>query len=176
MLPPKQTARLILLTCNAKKETWQIILAPIETRKNYKYFYPIQTRWNDNDIYGHVNNVVYYAYFDTAVNMFMVDNAGFNPHDATAIGICPETHCNYHKPVAYPDKLEVGLRIGHLGNSSVQYEIAVFIAGDEKAAATGYFVHVFVDRETREPVAIPALIRSAMETILANTQSSKAMK
>ena len=108
-----------------------------ETRENYKYFYPIQTRWNDNDIYGHVNNVIYYAYFDTVVNMFMVDNAGFDPHNARVIGICPETHCNYHKPVAYPDKLEAGLRIGLLGNSSVRYEIAIFIAGDREAAATG---------------------------------------
>jgi len=144
----------------------------IETRENYKYFHPIQTRWNDNDIYGHVNNVVYYAYFDTAVNMFMVDNAGFDPHDATVVGICPESHCNYHKPVAYPNKLEAGLRIDRLGNSSVRYEVAIFIAGDEEAAATGHFVHVFVDRETRKPVSIPAIIRSAMETILADTSPS----
>lgn len=144
----------------------------IETRENYKYFHPIQTRWNDNDIYGHVNNVVYYAYFDTAVNMFMVDNAGFDPHDSTVVGICPESHCNYHKPVAYPNKLEAGLRIDRLGNSSVRYEVAIFIAGDEEAAATGHFVHVFVDRETRKPVSIPAIIRSAMEIILADTPSS----
>ena len=144
----------------------------IETRENYKYFHPIQTRWNDNDIYGHVNNVVYYAYFDTAVNMFMVDNAGFDPHDATAVGICPESHCNFHKSVAYPNKLEAGLRIDRLGNSSVRYEVAIFIAGDEEAAATGHFVHVFVDRETRKPVSIPAIIRSAMEIILADTSSS----
>ena len=146
----------------------------IETRENYKYFHPIQTRWNDNDIYGHVNNVIYYAYFDTVVNMFMVDNAGFDPHNARTIGICPETHCNYHKPVAYPDKLEAGLRIGRLGTSSVRYEIAIFIAGDEAVAATGHFVHVFVDRETRKPVPISAGIRSAMEAILADALSSEA--
>ena len=145
-----------------------------ETRENYKYFYPIQTRWNDNDIYGHVNNVIYYAYFDTVVNMFMVDNAGFDPHNARAIGICPETHCNYHKPVTYPDKLEAGLRIGRLGTSSVRYEIAIFIAGDEEVAATGHFVHVFVDRETRKPVPISADIRAAMEAILADPLSSEA--
>ncbi len=149
------------------------MLVPIETRENYKYFHPIQTRWNDNDIYGHVNNIVYYAYFDTAVNMFMVDNAGFDPHNAMAIGICPETHCNYHKPVAYPDKLEAGVRIGRLGNSSVRYEIAIFVAGDEDAAATGHFVHVFVDRVTRKPVPISPTIRSAMETILVTTPPSK---
>ena len=145
----------------------------IETRDNYKYFHPIQTRWNDNDIYGHVNNVVYYAYFDTAVNMFMVDNAGFDPHHATIVGICPETHCNYHKPVAYPDRLEAGLRIGLLGNSSVRYEIAIFIAGDEEAAATGHFVHVFVDRATRKPLSIPATMRTAMVAILSETPSSE---
>ena len=144
------------------------MLARIETRENYKYFQFIQTRWNDNDIYGHVNNVIYYAYFDTVVNMFMVDNAGFDPQNAAAIGVCPETHCNYHKPVAYPDKLEAGLRVGHLGNSSVRYEIAIFISGDDEAAATGYFIHVFVDRETRKPVPISAPVRLAMETILAD--------
>lgn len=139
---------------------------PVETRGNYKHFHPIQTRWNDNDIYGHVNNVVYYAYFDTAVNMFMVEHAGFDPHGATAIGICPETHCNYHKPVAYPQRLEAGLRITRLGNSSVRYEIAIFIEGEDDAAATGHFVHVFVGRETMKPVPIPPPIRAAMETIL----------
>ena len=139
---------------------------PVETRGNYKHFHPIQTRWNDNDIYGHVNNVVYYAYFDTAVNMFMVEHAGFDPHGATAIGICPETHCNYHKPVAYPQRLEAGLRIARLGNSSVSYEIAIFIEGEDDAAATGHFVHVFVDRETMKPVPIPSPIRAAMETIV----------
>ena len=146
---------------------------PVETRENYKYFHPIQTRWNDNDIYGHVNNVVYYAYFDTVVNMFMVDNAGFDPHNAAAIGICPETHCNYHKPVAYPDRLEAGLRVGRLGNSSVRYEIAIFIYGDEEAAATGHFVHVFVDRVTRKPVTISKPIRCAMEAIVVDAVSSE---
>ena len=139
--------------------------AKLETRANYKHFHPIQTRWNDNDIYGHVNNVLYYAYFDTAVNMFLVEHGGFNPHTAAAIGICPETHCNYHKPVAYPHRLDSGLRITQLGRSSVRYEIAIFIEGEEDAAATGYFVHVFVDRENRKPVPIPTSIREAMETI-----------
>ena len=140
--------------------------AQLENRANYKYFHPIQTRWNDNDIYGHVNNVLYYAYFDTAVNMFLVERGGFNPHTAASIGICPETHCNYHKPVAYPHRLDAGLRITQLGRSSVRYEIAIFIEAEEDAAATGYFVHVFVDRENRKPVPIPTSIREAMEAIL----------
>ena len=142
--------------------------AHLGNRTDYKHFHPIQTRWNDNDIYGHVNNVVYYAYFDTAVNMFLVDCAGFDPHTATEIGICPETHCNYHKPLAYPHKLETGLRITQLGKSSVRYEIAIFIEGESEPAATGHFIHVFVNRETRRPVPIPASIRVAMETILVN--------
>ena len=136
-----------------------------ESRSAYRYFHAIQTRWNDNDIYGHVNNVVYYAYFDTAVNMFMVDQAGFDPHAAKAIGIVPESHCNFHKPLAYPDRLEAGLRVGKLGNSSVRYEIGIFVVGDDEAAATGHFVHVFVDRDTMKPVPIPAPIRTAMAAI-----------
>ncbi len=139
----------------------------IDARDDYFHFQPIQTRWNDNDVYGHVNNVVYYAYFDTAVNMFLVEQGGFDVQASPAIGICPETHCNYHKPVAYPDALEAGLRVGKLGNSSVRYEIGIFIAGDTTAAATGHFVHVFVDRETRKPVSIPDPIRAALAAILA---------
>jgi len=136
-----------------------------ESRDAYLHFHPIQTRWNDNDVYGHVNNVVYYAYFDTAVNMFLVEQGGFDPHGGDAIGICPETHCNYHKPVAYPDALDAGLRVGSLGNSSVRYEIGIFITGEQMPAANGYFVHVFVDRETRKPVPIPSSIRRALATI-----------
>ncbi|MEK9726230.1 MAG: thioesterase family protein [Rhodospirillaceae bacterium] len=139
--------------------------SPTAMRADFPYFHPIQTRWHDNDIYGHVNNVVYYAYFDTAVNMFMVENGGFDPHSATVIGIVPETHCNFWKPVAYPDKLEAGLRISKLGNSSVRYEIGIFIDGDDDPSATGHFVHVFVGRQTMRPVPIPAPIRAAMETI-----------
>lgn len=147
---------------------------PVETRGNYKHFHPIQTRWNDNDIYGHVNNVVYYAYFDTAVNMFMVERAGFDPHSAAVIGICPETRCTYHKPVAYPDRLEAGLRISRLGNSSVRYEVAIFIEGDDEAAATGCFSHVFVDRETMKPAPIPAPIRAAMAAIAVDAPATGA--
>ena len=136
-----------------------------ETRADYFDFQPVQTRWNDNDLYGHVNNVVYYAYVDTAVNKFLVEAGGFDPHTAPVIGICPESHCNFLNPVAYPEKLEVGLRVGKLGNSSVRYEVAVFKDGEQTPAATGYFVHVFVDRENRRPVTIPDAIRAALAGI-----------
>jgi len=138
---------------------------PQETRDAYPHLHPIQTRWNDNDLYGHVNNVVYYAYFDTAVNMFLVEEGGFDPHTASVIGICPESHCNFHKPVAYPDALEAGLRVGKLGNSSVRYEIAIFKVGEAEAVATGHFVHVFVDRRTNRPAPIPAAIRAALAAV-----------
>jgi len=137
----------------------------LQTRDAYFHFRPIQTRWGDNDMYGHVNNVVYYSYFDTAVNMFLIEEGGFDPHDAEIIGVCPETRCRFIKSVAYPDALEVGLRIVKLGNSSAQYEIGIFKVGEEHAVAEGFFVHVYVERETNRPVAIPAPIRAALEAI-----------
>jgi len=140
--------------------------AMTERRQSYLHFRPIQTRWNDNDLYGHVNNVVYYSYFDTAVNLYLVEEGGLDPHASKIIGISPETHCNFHSAVAYPDRLEAGLRVGHLGNSSVRYEIGIFREGEDEAAATGHFVHVFVDRETHRPMPMPAQIRSALEKLL----------
>lgn len=136
-----------------------------ETRADYAHFRAIQTRWNDNDMYGHVNNVVYYSYFDTAVNMFLVEAGGFDPQDAEVIGITPETHCTFNASVAYPDRLEAGMRVGKLGNSSVRYEVAIFKEGEDSAVAEGYFVHVFVDRETQQPVPIPLGIRTALQSI-----------
>ena len=133
-----------------------------ESRQAYLHYRPIQTRWNDNDLYGHVNNVVYYSYFDTAVNLYLVEEGGLDPHNSDVIGICPETHCNFHSAAAYPERLEAGLRVAHLGNSSVRYEIGIFREGEEVAAATGHFVHVFVDRETHRPVPMPVQIREAL--------------
>jgi acyl-CoA thioester hydrolase len=136
-----------------------------ETRRNYPHFRPIQTRWNDNDLYGHVNNVIYYSYVDTAVNLYLVDEGGLDPQRSEVIGICPESHCNFHKAVAYPEQLEAGLRVAHLGKSSVRYEIGIFREGEDDASATAYFVHVFVDRATHRPVPMPAGIRAALERI-----------
>ena len=137
----------------------------IETRDRYPHFLSIQTRWSDNDIYGHVNNVTYYSYFDTVVNCFLIDQGGLDIEADSVIGVAVETMCKFNKPLAYPEVLESGLRVGKLGNSSVRYEIGIFQEGAAEAAAMGHFVHVFVDRATGKPAPIPDAIRSALEQI-----------
>ena len=137
-----------------------------ETRDAYPHILPIQTRWMDNDIYGHVNNVTYYSYFDTVVNRYLIDAGGLDIHDGTVVGFAVETTCRFFKPVAFPDRLAAGLRVGKLGNSSVRYEIAIFKDGDDTAAAAGHFVHVFVDRATDRPTPVPAAIRTALEKLV----------
>jgi len=137
----------------------------IETRDRYPHFLSIQTRWSDNDIYGHVNNVTYYSYFDTVVNCFLIDQGGLDIETDSVIGVALETMCKFNKPLAYPEVLEAGLRVGKLGNSSVRYEIGIFQEGAAEAAAMGHFVHVFVDRATGKPAPIPDAIRSALERI-----------
>ena len=134
-----------------------------QTRSDYPHIVPIQTRWSDNDIFGHVNNVVYYSYFDTVVNNYLIEAGGFDILNDPVIGLAVETHCDFLRPVAYPEKLEAGLRIGHLGTSSVKFEIGIFQEGDHKATAHGHFVHVFVDRESNKSVPIPEAIRAALE-------------
>jgi acyl-CoA thioester hydrolase len=136
-----------------------------ETRVRYRHFLGIQTRWSDNDIYGHVNNVTYYSYFDTVVNCFLIAEGGLDIRDDRVIGVAVETMCRFKKPIAYPEAIEAGLRVGKLGNSSVRYEIGIFREGENEAAASGHFVHVFVDRDTNAPVPIPAPIRKALERI-----------
>jgi len=138
----------------------------VETRKRYPHLLPVQTRWADNDLYGHVNNVTYYSYFDTVVNCYLIDEGGLDIQAAEVIGIAVETHCNFNDSVAYPESLEAGLRVGKLGNSSVRYEIGIFKKGTDEAAAQGHFVHVFVDRATNRPVPIPPPIRAALERIV----------
>jgi acyl-CoA thioester hydrolase len=137
-----------------------------ETRDAYPHILPIQTRWMDNDIYGHVNNVTYYSYFDTVVNSYLIEQGGLDIHDGTVVGFAVETTCRFFKPVAFPEKLAAGLRVGKLGNSSVRYEIAIFKDGEDTAAAAGHFVHVFVDRRTDRPTPVPAAIRAALEKII----------
>ncbi|HBT43359.1 MAG TPA: thioesterase [Rhodospirillaceae bacterium] len=137
-----------------------------ETRAAYPHILPIQTRWMDNDIYGHVNNVTYYSYFDTVVNSYLIDVGGLDIHDGTVVGFAVETTCRFFKPVAFPEKLAAGLRVGKLGNSSVRYEIAIFKDGEDTAAAAGHFVHVFVDRRTDRPTPVPAAIRAALEKLV----------
>ncbi len=137
----------------------------IETRAGYPHFLTIPTRWMDNDIYGHVNNVVYYSYFDTVINAYLIGPGGLDIHGGTVVGVCAESSCRYRAALAFPESVEAGLRVGHLGRSSVRYEIGLFKAGADEAVAEGRFVHVFVDRESRAPAPIPEGIRQALEQI-----------
>lgn len=131
-------------------------------RSAYKHFLAIPTRWMDNDVYGHVNNVVYYAYFDTVVNEYLIGAGWLDIHAGQVIGLVVETLCRYYKPLAFPEVIEAGLRVGRLGRSSVRYDIAIFKKDEDEAAAAGHFVHVYVDRETRRPVALPEPLRAAL--------------
>jgi acyl-CoA thioester hydrolase len=134
-------------------------------RQEYHFFAPITTRWADNDIYGHVNNVVYYSYFDSVANLYLIESAGLKIQSDSIVGFVVSSGCNYHAPVAYPNKLEGGLRANRISGSSVEYGIAIFRAGEEFAVADGFFTHVFVDRTTGKPVRIPDNIRAALEKI-----------
>ncbi len=135
-------------------------------RASYKTFLAIPTRWMDNDVYGHVNNATYYSYFDTAVNEHLIHAAGLDIHAAPASGWVVETSCRFHKALSFPDVVDAGLRVAKLGNSSVRYEIGLFRRGDEEPAATGHFVHVWVDRATRRPIPIPAGVRAALAVLV----------
>ncbi|OUS24217.1 thioesterase [Gammaproteobacteria bacterium 45_16_T64] len=137
----------------------------IEHRENYNIFKPITTRWMDNDVYGHVNNVTYYSYFDTAANSYLIEEGGLDIQNSPVIGYVVNSGCDYHSGIAYPDRIEAGLRVDRLGNSSVQYGIAIFKEGEDLPSANGHFVHVFVDRESGKPVAIPDSMREALEKI-----------
>jgi acyl-CoA thioester hydrolase len=139
--------------------------AAVPSRDGYAHFLEIPTRWMDNDTYGHVNNVVYYAYFDTVINEYLIRQGGLDIHSGPVIGLAIETFCRFHAPLSFPDTIDAGLRVGRLGNSSVRYEIALFRRGDEAAAASGHFVHVFVDRATRAPTRIPEPIRGALAAL-----------
>lgn len=136
-----------------------------EVRDNYKVFYSIPTRWMDNDVYGHVNNVTYYSYFDTAANRYLIEEGGLDIQQAPVIGVVVESRCNYHRSVAFPQRLEAGLRVDRLGNRSVTYGIAIFAEGEQEASASGHFVHVFVERSSNQPVAIPETLRKALAAI-----------
>lgn len=134
-------------------------------RSSYRHFLPLQTRWADNDVYGHVNNVAYYGYFDTIVNEYLISSGALDIHNGAVIGLVVETGCKYFSPLEFPQKLEGALRVAKIGNSSVRYEIAIFKAGEDKPAAEGHFVHVYVDRATRKPVNLPAALRAALNKI-----------
>ncbi len=137
-------------------------------RSHFRHFYPITTRWSDNDAYGHVNNVVYYQWFDTVVNQFLIVNGTLDIHEGSAIGLVVETHCNYFSSVAFPDPITAGLCVTRLGDASVRYEVGIFRDDDELASAQGHFVHVYVDRVTRKPTPIPAPARALLQTLVVN--------
>jgi acyl-CoA thioester hydrolase len=138
---------------------------PID-RQDYKYFHPITTRWMDNDIYGHVNNVTYYSYFDTIANQYLIEQAGLNIHNAAIVGFVVHSNCNYLSPIAYPDKIEAGLYVKKLGNSSVTYGVGILKKGKDTVSAYGEFIHVFVNRAENKSVPIPVNIRLALEKLL----------
>lgn len=135
-------------------------------RADYSYFRRVETRWNDNDIYGHLNNVVYYALFDSVINRYLIDEGGLDIINGSALGVIPETRRRYRKPLRYPDLPEIGMRVTRLGRSSVVYDLSMFREGDDEAAAECHFVHVFVDRADQDrTVPIPDGVRAALERI-----------
>jgi acyl-CoA thioester hydrolase len=136
-------------------------------RAGYPHAQRITTRWMDNDAYGHVNNVVYYSYFDTVVNTLLIRSGALDIEKSPVIGLVVETRCEYFAPLTYPEEVTAGLRVAHLGRSSVKYEIALFGEGAETAAAQGHFVHVYVDRATRKPTELPSALRAVLQPLLA---------
>ncbi len=136
-----------------------------QPREAYAHFSTITTRWMDNDVYGHVNNVTYYSYFDTAVNRYLIEAGVLDIHAGEVIGLVIETHCNYFAPLAFPRNVEAGIRVAHVGKSSVRYEIGLFEAGEPMSAACGHFVHVYVDRQERRPTSLPASFLEALSKL-----------
>ena len=136
------------------------------SRSAFRVFRSIPTRWADNDMYGHVNNVVYYGWFDTAVNALLIERGALDIHHGDIIGFVVETGCNYFAPLAFPQTVEAGVRVAHVGSSSVRYEIALFAEGADTAAAQGHFIHVYVDRTTQRPVKLPPALQAVAGELL----------
>ena len=141
------------------------------TRDDYRTACGIPTRWMDNDVYNHVNNVVYYSWFDTAVNAYLLEAGLLDPEHDTIIGLVVESQCRYGRAISFPEVVTARLRVGHLGTSSVRYEIGLFAGDSPDAAAEGHFVHVYVDRTSRRPVALPGPWRDALARIAAPSPS-----
>jgi|SRR5450830_97623 len=135
-------------------------------RADYPHFHAIATRWMDNDVYGHVNNVVYYSWFDTAVNHFLMTRQAVDIPHGDVIGLVVETHCNYFAPVSFPEAVQVGVRVAAIGNSSVRYELGIFREDDATAAAQGHFIHVYVDAAERRPVKVTDAMRAVLQSIV----------
>ena len=138
-----------------------------DQRGDYRHWSNITTRWMDNDVYGHINNVQYYSYFDTVINRFLIERGLLDIHHGEIIGVAVESHCNYFSSAAFPQGIEAGMRIGHLGRSSVRYEVGLFVAERDLAIAQGHFVHVFVERANNRPVALPAELRAVLSELMA---------
>lgn len=136
-----------------------------EPRSAYSVFRVIGTRWGDNDIYGHVNNVVYYSWFDTAVNAHLIEQGVLDLQTGETIGLVVETGCNYFAPLSFPSAVDVGLRVARIGTSSVRYEVGLFGQGEQLTAARGHFVHVYVDRVSRRPITLPSKLKSVLEKL-----------
>lgn len=136
-----------------------------QPRNAYPVFRPITTRWMDNDVYGHVNNVVYYSWFDTAVNAYLIEQGALDIHAGEVIGLVIETQCNYFEPLAFPQTIHAGIRVAHVGKSSVRYEVGLFAEDSDTAAACGHFVHVYVDRQNRRPSELPKALKTTLETL-----------
>lgn len=139
---------------------------PPSSRAAYVHFCDIATRWMDNDMYGHVNNVVYYSYFDTAVNQYLIARGALDPINSPVIGLVVETQCRYFSSLAFPDLVRVGIRVGKAGSSSVRYEVGIFKNDDDLACAEGHFVHVYVDRASNRPTPLPPPLRAALEPLI----------
>ena len=137
--------------------------APAPQRQYFTRFVSISSRWMDNDVYGHINNVVYYSFFDTAVNGLMLEAELLDPKESPVIALVVETQCTYRRSLSFPELIEVGVRVAHLGTTSIRYEIGVFAAGSAERAANGQFVHVYVDAVTRRPALIPPACRSFLD-------------
>ena len=138
----------------------------VKNRTQYHFLLPIQTRWADNDIYGHVNNVTYYSYFDTAANALLIQHAAFDIHNSPIIGLVVNSSCDFLEELTYPEIIEVGVAISKIGNSSLTYDLAIFKQGQQNASAQGQFVHVFVERETKKSTSIPQEMRDALTPYL----------
>jgi acyl-CoA thioester hydrolase len=150
----------------ASRYTGRAMAKTPQTRADYRHFLRIPTRWRDNDVYQHVNNTEYYSYFDTVINAYLIREGGLDYENGDIVGLAIETHCEFHKAIRFPQVVDAGLRVGKLGNSSVRYEVGIFIEGDDACAAEGHFVHVFVKRPENRPTPIPDRLRAAMAKLL----------
>lgn len=159
-----KTVMILRLSCF--RNISQLMSRPAaETRERYRHFLAITTRWMDNDAYHHLNNVVYYSFFDTVVNQYLIEKGALDIAASRVIGLVVETQCHYFRPIAFPDSVHAGLRVAALGRSSVRYEIGIFRNDEAEAAAQGRFVHVCVDRATGRPVSLPPELRAALEPL-----------